>query len=333
MRVLIVCSGNYPDPVINFPIYQAFIDDQMAAIENQHAVSFDVFLIEGKGLLGYLKNVRPLIRVLKENKYDVLHAHYGLTAIICLFAKRNEKLVVSFMGDDLLGSRKTTGRITKTSVFLSFVNTILAKRFYDHSIVKSEQMLKRLGGVYVSLIPNGVDTSLFIPKDKKKCREKLKLDSNIKLVVFLSNPRRVEKNYPLVEIAVKSCGISNIHLLSLYDMEQNSLVDYYNAADVLSLGSFHEGSPNVIKEAMACNCPIVSTDVGDVRWVIGETAGCYIARFEPEDFAEKLKKAIEFAQNFVHTSGRSRILGLDLDSESIAKKIVKVYRSVITNNN
>ena len=74
---------------------------------------------------------------------------------------------------------------------------------------------------------------------------------------------------------------------------------------------------------MACNCPIVSTEVGDVRWVIGNTEGCYIASFEYEDFAKKIRMAINFAKR---TSGRERIIELDLDSEKVALQLIKVYR-------
>jgi teichuronic acid biosynthesis glycosyltransferase TuaC len=121
----------------------------------------------------------------------------------------------------------------------------------------------------------------------------------------------------------------NTMLIPLFSISQALLVDYYNASDVMVLPSYHEGSPNVIKEAMACNCPIVATDVGDVKWVLGDTEGCYIAGFEPDDFAEKLRLALGFAETKGKTSGRYRILELGLDSDTIAKKIVVVYESVL----
>ena len=104
---------------------------------------------------------------------------------------------------------------------------------------------------------------------------------------------------------------------------------YYSAADVVLLTSVTEGSPNVIKEAMACNCPIVSTDVGDVREVLGNTEGCYISGLDPVEVAEKTKKALEFSYTKGRTKGRQRIIELGLDSESIAKKIVEVYKKAL----
>ena len=93
--------------------------------------------------------------------------------------------------------------------------------------------------------------------------------------------------------------------------------------------SFSEGSPNVIKEAMACNCPIVSTDVGDVREVFGETEGCYISCPDSFKVAEEIKKALEFANTKRRTNGRQRIIDLGLDSESVAGRIVEVYKNVL----
>ena len=99
---------------------------------------------------------------------------------------------------------------------------------------------------------------------------------------------------------------------------------YLNAADALVLTSLWEGSPNVIKEAMACNLPIVSTDVGDVKEVIGDTEGCYITSYEPSDVAGKIKLALDFGKR---TNGREKIKHLEINT--IAKRIIDVYNEVL----
>jgi len=98
-----------------------------------------------------------------------------------------------------------------------------------------------------------------------------------------------------------------------------------NAVDVLLLTSFTEGSPQIVKEAMACNCPIVSVEVGDVREVINNTKGCIITTYELKEVAEKLQQAISFA---ARTDGRSCIQEMGLDINTVAENILKVYEKV-----
>ena len=122
---------------------------------------------------------------------------------------------------------------------------------------------------------------------------------------------------------------TDAELLLVSNVDQEQLNLYYNAVDCLVLTSRYEGSPNVIKEAMACNCPIVSTDIGDVEWILGEAEGCYISSFEPSDVAEKLSLALEIENR---TNGRDRLIKLGLDSETIAKGLIHIYSQVMDNN-
>lgn len=322
MKVLFVSSGTVngsPSPIVTA---------QAVSVEYQ-GVSVSHFSIKKKGILGYLIESYFLRKYIQNHKYDLIHAHYGLSAISCLLARRKEKLVVSFMGDDLVGSNREDGSLTFTSILLARLNARLSKWFYDHSVVKSREMMKQLGTPGISLIPNGVDTTIFRPKSKKEVRRILGFNETEKIVLFVSNPLRTEKNFKLAKEAVAALNDKSIRLLPLSGFNQLDLVDYYSAADVLVLTSFHEGSPNVIKEAMACNCPIVSTGVGDVEWVLGDTGGCYLASFETADFAQKLKHALHFAQESGRTNGRERIMELGLDSATVAKRIIEVYLKVL----
>jgi len=104
---------------------------------------------------------------------------------------------------------------------------------------------------------------------------------------------------------------------------------YYNACDLFLLTSVYEGSPQSIKEAIACNCPIVSTDVGDVKWVFGNTEGCYLTSFESIDVADKIIRALAFVKERGRTKGRERIFELGLDSGTIAGKIIEIYEKTI----
>ncbi|MFW5793369.1 MAG: glycosyltransferase family 4 protein [Bacteroidota bacterium] len=324
MRILFVSSGKengIPGPIIK----------SQAESINSKGYKVAHFSVDKKGLNGYLQECIRLRRVLKKNQYDIIHAHYGLTAIISLLAKRNQKLVVSFMGDDLVGSRKADGNITKLSILFSRINACMAKWFYDFSIVKSNQMAKQLfKDTKFEVVPNGVNISKFNPESKQNARKKLRISPDREIAIFVSKPERVEKNFNLAKNAVDKLNNSNLQLLPVFGVKHSELATYFNAADVLVLSSFHEGSPNVIKEAMACNCPIVSTKVGDVEWIIGNTKGCYIASFDSEDFGGKLNQALEFSKSSIRTNGRKRIMELSLDDQSVAEKLIDIYNMVLS---
>jgi len=148
-----------------------------------------------------------------------------------------------------------------------------------------------------------------------------------KYILFSSVFSNKIKNYHLAKKAVKY--IPNAELVELKGYSKKEVSLLMNACDLLLITSFHESGPLVVKEAMACNCPIVSTDVGDVRWIFGDTAGCYITSYEIGNVENKIKMALEFANKHGKTQGRKRIIELCLDSDTIAKQIINVYKSVL----
>ena len=151
------------------------------------------------------------------------------------------------------------------------------------------------------------------------------MGENERIALFSSSFDRVEKNYPLAKKSVELGG--GVRLIELgKGYSKHEINKLYNACDLLLMTSIREGSPQVIKEAMACNCPIVSTDVGDVKELIGNTEGCYITSYDPEDVAENIKIALELGKR---TKGRDRIIFMGLDSDSTAKKIINSYKKVI----
>jgi glycosyltransferase involved in cell wall biosynthesis len=114
----------------------------------------------------------------------------------------------------------------------------------------------------------------------------------------------------------------------VYPVTHDQVVKYLNSVDVFTLCSFGEGSPNVVKEAMSCNCPMVVTPAGDAAWVVGNTEGCFVGGYEPADFVIKLEQALAFAASTGRTPGRQRILELGLNAEAVAGKLLAIYRQV-----
>lgn len=308
MRILFVSSGNS-----NYKIVP-FVKSQGESIKNE-GIELDYFTIKGRGIKGYLKNIKPFRKHLKNNKYEIIHAHYGLTGLFCLLSFTGLPIVLSVMGDDAYGSFNSKGERIKSSyieMFLTQIVLIFAKQI----IVKSKNILDVIPYKKKSqIIPNGVDFNIFKPSFS---------DLNQNQILFLANPNDPRKNYSLLKNAVNSIGDNNLQLINPFPIKHEHFPEYLNNSSVFVLTSFNEGSPNVIKEAMACNIPIVSTDVGDVKEVIGKTEGCYITSFDPEDVADKIKSALSFGKR---TTGREDIQ--HLEASLIAKKIINVYNKVL----
>lgn len=311
MKVLFVASGNSEDGL------SPIVRSQGKSLQKAGA-DIAYFPILGKGLKGYLRNVFPLAKHFHNNRYDIIHAHYSLSALIATLAGC-KPLVVSLMGSDI-----------RLSNIYIYPIKIAALWLWDSLIVKSSGMRNQLAITKSTIIPNGVNLSKFRPLNKGLVRESLGWDRDREKILFAANPSRLVKNFQLLEISLSllsSTTLPDIHVLENITHEQIPI--FMNAADVVVLTSLFEGSPNVIKEAMACNCPIVATDVGDVRWVLGNTPGCYVASFDPEDVAVQLNKALEFARIHGKTSGRDRIVSLGLDSETVARKLMDIYSEVL----
>jgi glycosyltransferase involved in cell wall biosynthesis len=198
---------------------------------------------------------------------------------------------------------------------------------WSKTIVKSEDMKIRLGLNNAIILPNGVDLNLFRPLDKKECRIKLGWEGDKKYILFASNPARPEKNFALAKQTVVNLNNEKIELKVVYGVDHKLMPIYLNASDVLLLTSKWEGSPNIVKEAMSCNIPVVATEVGDIEFLFGNTEGYYYTDPLPDRLAEKINNILD---NDIKPNGRQRIIDLKLDSESIADKLIKLYKEVLS---
>jgi len=310
MKVLFVCSGNNRYGIS--PIVRSQGDSLV-----KQGLEVDYYPITGKGLAGYLKNILPLRKHLQSNRYDIVHSHYSLSSFVASLAgARNQ--VVSLMGSDIR---------------LGFTARLLVRFFnrfrWKACLVKSEDMRRVSGLKKAPVIPNGVDLETFKPMDQNTACQKAGLDPAVTHAGFVADPSREEKNFSLAREALDRLGAGNVNLQVIRGMDHDRIPLFLNACSIVILTSRYEGSPNVIKEAMACNRPIVSTDVGDVKWVTGDTEGCYLTGFDAKETAQKITRALEFAREKGRTTGRDRIVGLGLDSDSIAKRVIQIYQGIL----
>lgn len=322
MRVLFVCSGN----VKGFEIVP-FIKEQGEGLR-RHGVDVDYYPIIGKGISGYLKAGLKLRKELKSKKYDVIHGHFTLSGWAAVLGARNTPVVLSLMGSDAYGEYVGENKVIFTSRYLTLL-TWLIQPFVKAIISKSANIEKYVYQKSKShIIPNGIDTQKFHAV-KQGFRTELGLNQSKKQILFLGSKKSVRKNISLVQQAMQYLNPDEVELINPYPVAHSEVPKYLNSAHVLAVCSYMEGSPNVVKEAMACNCPMVATDIGDVKWVLGDTPGCYLSSFNPKEYAEKLKLALAFSETQGRTKGEDRIRLLGLDSDTIANRVIEVYKKAI----
>jgi glycosyltransferase involved in cell wall biosynthesis len=321
MKILFVCSGNSKD----FEI-MPFIKEQGESLKRQ-GIDVDYYSIIGKSFPGYVKAGIRLRKYLRRNHYDLIHAHYALSGWAAIIGSRKTPVVLSLMGDDANGTYVGVNKVSlKSRLFILL--TLLIQPFVKAIISKSQNIEKK---VYIKrksyIVPNGINTRNFKPEFNGHSVPGVRNDK--KKILFLGNKTRVGKNYSLAQAAVAQLELPNVEFIIPYPLSHQEVPKYLNEADVLVFPSFMEGSPNVIKEAMACNCPIVATDVGDIRWVLGETEGCYISSFDTKEFADKIRLALKYSETVGRTNGMKSIQELGLDSETIAKRIIDIYKKAL----
>jgi len=307
-RVLVV-TNMYPVP--DRPVLGIFVKEQVESLRAQ-GLEVDVLFVDGPGnKLNYLGGILRFRRQIARHRYDLVHAHYVFSGMIAL-AQRGLPVVTTFhSGEVLEGSFQRT------------LSRLVSARS-DLNIAVSDEVMGKLKG-RCCVIPCGVDLERFRPVDVGEARARLNLPTDAKLVLFAA-AMRPEKRFDLVQEAfgLAQRQLPDAQLVVVSNQPPELVPLYMNACDVLVLASRKEGSPQVVKEAMACNLPVVSTATGDVREVIGGVEGCHICSAEPQDIADKLVAALTFGRR---TDGRKRVE--ELSMERVAERIIEAYGQVL----
>ena len=314
MRILFILSGNRSNSekgkgdLIKIAKHQG---DSLIGM----GYSVDYFFITGKGLRGYLGSIPKIRKKIKAGNYDIVHAHYSLSAIAASLAGRH-RMVVSLMGSD-----------TYSHPVMLLLIRLFCRVRWEVVIVKTELMRSRVRSRKAIVLPNGVDVEQFHPVAKADARRLLDLQGR-KIIMFAADPSRPEKNFKLAREAFAMLDRKDAVLLPVFNKPKSQMPLYMNAADVLLLTSLWEGSVNVVKEAMACNLPVVSTDVGDVKFNTQGLQGYYVTSFDAAEIAERLGTALDLE---AEVRGEERIRELGLDSGSVNLRLTEIYRMVKSN--
>lgn len=332
LRVLTV-TNMYPTPA--YPMFGIFVAEQVASLRRR-GLDVDVLFVNGKegGRQAYLRGFGRVRGAVARGAYDLVHAHYVFSGIMAFgqgqlpFGRRPLPIVLTQHGIET--QRGWTAPLCRWT-----------SRRVDRTIATSDRVQAALGLPGVNVLPCGVDTELFRPAPAADARAALGLPQDKKLVLF-AGMRRPEKRLDLIEAAVarvqaasapdlmvgaegsRASSGAAAELVVAHNEPHDRMPLYMNACDVLILASDGEGSPMVIKEAMACGLPIVSVDVGDIAKVIGGTAGCYVVERDVPALADGLLSALGFGRR---TEGRAAIMHLSLDA--IAARLEEIYRDVL----
>ena len=324
----------------NFADHQLpFVTEQGEAIRAQ-GCEVEYFLVKGN----YITAVKALKAKIREFKPDIVHAHYGLSAITAEL--QNEVPVVTTFHD---GETHTWSNNLMTSLMSLRAKHVIyvAQHIYDQCYFKAK---------HYSIIPCGVSMEQMAITPKEEARKHLNWDDNKKYIIFGGAFHDLRKNYPFLREAVEQLlgssdwqkvqggeQLGNIVCVEMRGLTRPECVMRMCGADLFVLPSHREGSPQALKEAMAVNCPCVATDMADARVLLGNLPGNWVLRnplkkldwWEADgkshgEMVEILRDALRFDGR---TNGRKRIEVLGYSNEHVAKKIIKIYENVLKDNN
>jgi len=334
VRVLIV-TNMYPT-AIN-PKAGTFIEQQITSL-SKAGLKHRIVLIDraNQGMNQYLKTVSIVRQACRDYNPDIVHVMYGgiLAAASTWAAYTICPRIVSFCGVDLLGANYGS-RLYRLRTKLGVAASRFAAKNCEGIIVKSRNLFmglpEEIDSSIVRIVPNGINLLRFKPMDRAVCRKQLGWDENTFTVLFsTTNPGNAKKRLILAEKAitlVKKRGYK-IDLKGLNKVSHKEVPVWINASDVTLLTSMYdEGSPNIVKETLACNNPVVSLDVGDVKERIQNVSGCQLTGEDPDEIADALIRVINGKREI---DGEKAMIGLSV--EEIARKIINFYDLTLSNS-
>lgn len=368
--------------------FAPFIEEQIAALQ-VYGVQIIRYGVTGHGIMGYLRELPALRRLIRAERPDIVHAHYGLSGLLANL-QRLVPVVTTYHGSDInlphiLRLSKIAMRLSAHNIFVSKRNVALAlgqalaqcigaeapvysvecigKENGEAETTASTQPEGRLHHTPYTkhtLLPCGVNLTDDQLLSRSEARQALGIADDAQIVLFAGAFDNAVKDPELAFAAIEllqtqcsgadapvysvqckgeeisgavtsACTPYTIHytpiLQELRGFSRAEVNHWMCAANCLLLTSKTEGSPQVIKEAMACGCPIVSVDVGDVAERVSGVEGCYVVRTrEPKDIAKALLKAIAFEGR---TNGREKVVEMGLCNEQVAERLIAIYKAIV----
>jgi teichuronic acid biosynthesis glycosyltransferase TuaC len=335
--VFMCMNGNWTNGAWEIP---TFVKTQLESLRSAGCQVLMGIVDDRTSVHGILRNIRRLRKHVAHVKPGIVHAQYGsVTAEVANLVRGSLPLIVSFCGEDLLGT-PNPGLAWRLRERCARTIGLWAARRAAAIIVKSNNLLQALSPSLrdkAIVLPNGVDTSCFSPMARDDCRAKLGWNRQSKVVLFNAsrNASRTENHYrknpalarATIDLLAKSIPDVSLYMVSNATHEEMPLI--MNAADCLLVTSLHEGSPNIVKEAMACNLPVVSVPCGDVSERLSMTRPGAIRPYDTAALAAAIREVLEVG---CRSNGREQLIAQGLATTSIAKRLMQIYRHVYERN-
>jgi teichuronic acid biosynthesis glycosyltransferase TuaC len=326
VRVL-VFTNMYPTTAM--PFYGSFVRDETEALRAA-GVEADVYFVNGRAnKLNYLRMPFGFFARLRRTRYDVIHVHHSFCGLIATMQK-SVPVVWTFHEGEISGG--TADALREQPIKYLAYSTRMKRhvaRMVDMVVVVADHLRGPLGRPDALWMPSGIDWKRFAPMDSGEARRQLGLAPNRRYVLFPAAPSRVEKRYELARRGVERLretwpDTRDVELIALDNVPHERVPLFMNASDVVLMTSAFEASPVTIREALACNVPVISTDVGDARVVTRDIIGCRIVEADPDRIAEALRGALAGPRR---VEGRERMRAYAL--ETVAQALIALYGEVI----
>jgi glycosyltransferase involved in cell wall biosynthesis len=306
MRALIV-TNMYPSP--RHPELGSFVRDQVAALQRIAGVELELFTFDPGGPQSYAAAARQLRRRYRHDRFDIVHAHFGLTAWPALAVKARAR-ALTMHGTDLAHPR-------------SRAVTLAALRFIDLPAAVSHPLAHTIPRWattrQVAVLPCGVDLERFHPVSRTEARTRLGLDHGTPYVLFPADPARPEKRY---DRALAVAGDTRVLTLGHIDPEQVPL--WVNAANAVLVPSEREGFGLAVLEALACDVPVLATPTGIAPEVLSNAHGTYCGPYDHDTWQRALQPHLTAADPRIE--GRAHAQPYSTDA--MAARVLEAWRTV-----
>jgi glycosyltransferase involved in cell wall biosynthesis len=310
------------------PAYGPFVKRSVDGLD-AIGLDSDVLFIRGyKGFGAYLGAAALVGTLSATRSYALVHAHGGETALIARLY-RGAPVVTSYLGSDLLapsggGWRKSLGRRLRSVVLRQHARLLTATTTKTREM---EAVLPRRARDRNRVIPDGIELERFRPIDRESARAHLGWSAHSRIVLFAGRAECAIKRLWLAERAVAHAraDLEDLELMIASGVDPDEMPYYYSAADCLLHTSASEGSPNVVKEALACDLPIVATAAGDIERLV---AGARPGRVVEPDARALAREVVACCREPVRSNGRSLTRNMSLRTAAVAT--VDFYRSLNT---